>query len=48
MQCHVCNGRLVYTNSTQEAAKNDSKFSSSCDLVDVDVSMNKRGKMEEE
>lgn len=47
MQCHACNDRHVYRNSTREAARNDSKFSSSGDLVDVDVSLNRRGKMEE-
>lgn len=34
----------MYRNSTQDAAKIDSKLSSSGDLVDGDVSLNRRGK----
>ena len=44
MQCHACNDRHVYRNNTQDAAKKDSKLFSSGDLVDVDVSLNRRGK----
>lgn len=44
MQCRTCNDGYVYRNSTQEAAKSDSKFSSSSALVDINVSLNKRKK----
>ena len=47
MQCHACNDSHVYRNNTQDAAKKDSKLFSSGDLVDVDVSLNRRGKWEE-
>lgn len=42
MRCHACRDRFVYRSSTQEAAKSDSKFSSSSDLVDANVSLNER------
>ena len=47
MQCHACNDSHVYRNNTQDAAKKDSRLFSSGDLVDVDVSLNRRGKWEE-
>ena len=48
MQYHARNDRYLCRNSTREAAKNDSKFSSSSDLLGANVSLNERGKMEEE
>lgn len=47
MRCHACRGRFVYRSSAQEAAKSDSKFSSSCDSVDASVSLNERKNGEE-